>query len=147
MSYNYENTEYPNIYENTYWGYFRFEETRPGGNKILFENRNKFIKDYNIIKYKGHLPLYAIKETLFNGMYDCLFRQSELNNRPNIYQDHLEFYETKQTFIVLFSNYGGVPNEEYLEDAKKEGFIQLDYPLYTTDAITMYKEVLKKKYR
>jgi len=126
---------------------FVLKKQDQGEIKYYLKIETKFIKDYNIIKYKGHLPLYAIKETLFNGMYDCLFRQSELNNRPNIYQDHLEFYETKQTFIVLFSNYGGVPNEEYLEDAKKEGFIQLDYPLYTTDAITMYKEVLKKKYR
>ena len=44
--YSYQNTDYPNIFKNVYWGHHFFSD----GDGVIAQARNKFIADFNIQK-------------------------------------------------------------------------------------------------
>ncbi len=112
-------TDYPKVYDLKYWGQFR------GGNekKNIYENRNKFIKDYNInIKSKSHQ---------FNTSH-ALWSNKELRD----YADHTEYYLENDTknIIIITSPYR--PDSwNYFESI---GWTEI-YPLYNSSAKTFIK--------
>ena len=56
--YNYEMTEKSEIYKGVYWGRFKYNEE----NEEIIENRNRFIKDWEISKSLniGEIPKYVL---------------------------------------------------------------------------------------
>ena len=92
------NTEYPNIYLNSYWGRFRSEPEME-----IIINRNEFIKEYKIQKYALRIPQYVLKYTDRNY-------QGYKGMRP---MDHTEYYITHDyDWIVLNSPYGDLHEDD-----------------------------------
>ena len=138
--YNYELTKYPQYFHYTYWGCFEVYNNEEDI-EILCENRNKFIEENNIIKHRENIPDYIKNETLY---YRGANIRASKKDRDMFYQDHMEYYETEEEYIVIFSNY--TPYEEYKDIALKNGFKLLPYNLYTIgNSKTMIKKVLKRK--
>jgi hypothetical protein len=83
-------TNYPEFYRQTYWGQFRGRNE----NNYIYENRNKFIQDYNI----------NIKSKINNNK---IINEIYLNQELVKELDHIEVYKQKDTnkFIILSSNY------------------------------------------
>ena len=97
--YYYQTTDYPNIYKNAYWGTHQIcrltngQILRPEAD--IIQNRNDFIKRFEIVKYKRPTP----------RQWDI---QEEKNGRTRI--DHREYYEDihKRTIYVC-SQYDPFP--------------------------------------
>jgi hypothetical protein len=77
----YQYTEYPKIYEGSYWGNF---DSKPEDN--IANNRNSFITDYNIKKYVKHMPRsgkkiekYMKQYSWFNGRHLELYSINDKN--------------------------------------------------------------------
>jgi hypothetical protein len=118
----YECTDYPKIYRNVYWGAFRTDSSgeRP---QSITDNRNRFIVDYGIKKYK------ALNSKL-----------ESIQQKETVYMDHVERYATNDGFIIVTSPYNHINPEDY----EKAGWTQI-YPLYHENAITFIK-ILNHKY-
>jgi hypothetical protein len=119
----YTKTEYPKIYMSTNWGHFKlihpweFIET-----KNIMENRNQFIKDYNIKKVK--------RETV--KIYR--FIKEEEKKLP---LDHTEIYITNdKKLIIITSPYKHVDPLDF----EFWGWTMI-YNLYSNDAYTFIKEI------
>jgi hypothetical protein len=116
--------------------------------KEIYNNRMEFINRFNIIKCKGnqcHIPNYIKMDTLYNHYLDTyIYNKKKLIGRDKFDQDHIICYETPTTYIITFSNYG---DYGWRADAEKNGFLDFGKSIYNKGADTMYKEVLKKKYR
>jgi len=118
-SYYYDLTAYPKIYKSTYWGTFKLYEEKPDErlNKII-ENRNNFIKEFNIKCYEKKLPKYM------------LMRCEKIINIG----DHVEKYKTNDNkLIILNSPYE--PSEKEHQHFLKLGYIEVQ-PLYNHFAKT-----------
>ena len=124
--YNYEATEYPNIYKNVYWGYS--QDTLY--DKEVLVNRNEYIKEWGIIQA---ISPQSVKYVLYQS------QTYEIENprkgyyrtgRRKEFADHAEFYKTKTGYAVITS-----PYEEYDEEAKKLGYERIA-PLYQSSTPT-----------
>ena len=105
-------TEYPSIYENTYWGNFQCK-TEPE----IIENRNKFIPDYDI-KKTCRTPKYVDKQVDIEG------------------SDHMEYYlNGSGQFVTIMSPY---TNEKIYNHFLSNGWAEI-YPLYNTGYKTFIK--------
>lgn len=131
-NYYYDLTDYPKLYKSTYWGTFKCYEEKPDErlNKII-ENRNNFIKEYDIKCHEKKLPKYMLMR--------C-------EKHINI-GDHVEKYKTNDNkLIILNSPYS--PSEKEHEQFLKLGYIEIK-PLYNhfaktylyiTDIVTSQKK-------
>jgi hypothetical protein len=87
-----QSTDYPKIFENTYWGCFHYEAEKI--DESIFENRNRFVKRFDIKKEfwprgKGSAVINIFASTTLD--YFC---------------DHIEGYVTKfNEFVLICSNY------------------------------------------
>lgn len=90
---DYQKTNYPKIYQATYWGHSMYT----GGGEDVFNNRNNFITEFNIKKYKENRPLSTSK------LYRYYFGKG-------IY-DHTECYNTHDKNILVFINSPTYPLE------------------------------------
>ena len=128
---NYKRTKYPTIFKKCYWGYF----SEKGSPLDIYNNRNNFKEEYDIIKGRGkEAPKYIKKDLLSN-----------FSDKGYIFiQDHFEIYETEKAYIGVFSNYGKKTKD--IEKAKNFGY-NIYKDLYNCNTTTMIKEVFKKKYR
>ena len=117
---NYEKTEYPEIYMNTYWGNFTDD-----ADEEIINNRNNFIKDFEIIGImKEEKKMIELKQILINK-YLTFF-------------DHIEIYKTiNNTYIFITSPYG-------LEKNEMLGFKKI-YNLYSHYSNTFYIEYEKSE--
>lgn len=89
MKYLYELTDYKNIYRNTSWG-----NCFPTcDDKNILENRNSFIKDYNI-KNSPKRILNKVKTYISNLQY----------TKARSFLDHLEFYTTKNGDSIIITS-------------------------------------------
>lgn len=113
MTLNYQLTNYPFIFKNTYWGNFN------NANSNIIENRNRFVEEFKIKRYN-----YKIGHDLKLHYNDPIF-------------DHVEFYNTIDGKIIIISS----PYAPNVSDAKYEYYgFNLYSQLYTTPAITYLKE-------
>ncbi|MEI7675011.1 MAG: hypothetical protein WCI60_04735 [bacterium] len=119
MTYFYDCTKYPKIYDATYWGHFKAMGTHYLEPEIV-ENRNNFINDYHIKKVIKKLQKF---EKHIIGQ--C---------------DHLEYYittEKKQILICSpYSNFDSFSKQPFLE----KGWIEIP-PMYSRSATTFMKEI------
>ncbi len=118
---NYDLTDYPKVYKLKYWGQFTYDE-RDTNNEIL-ENRNKFIKDYNInVKSKSQ----------------HFHTHHALSSSTKLYShlDHIECYlENGTKNIIIITSLCNINSINYL---KSNGWDEI-YPLYSSGAKTFIK--------
>jgi hypothetical protein len=117
--YYYTHTNYPKIFNQTYWG--AFDNSKNKLEEEIIENRNKFIRTYNIkdIKSKSKVPAY-INKFIDRNAYPFL--------------DHTEVYITKDNnYVAISSPYADI-NSEHIEN----GWTEI-HALYNTSAKTFIK--------
>ena len=109
-------TNYSNIFEGTYWGNFDLE-IADWAFQNIFNNRNKFVVDFNIKKSIKQLPQWVEREINY-GVFD-----------------HVEVYrDIHDQYVIIFSNYYSKIDEiAYNHKFKKYS------PLYRDDATTYIK--------
>ena len=101
----YTHTNYPKIFNQTYWG--AFDNSKNKLEEEIIENRNQFIRTYNIkdIKAKSKVPAY-INKFIDRNAYPFL--------------DHTEVYITKDNnYIAISSPYADI-NSEHIENGWTE---------------------------
>jgi hypothetical protein len=122
MSHYYELTKYPRIYSKTYWGAFINDDNRLP--LSIIENRNAFIKDFNI---KGICTIPKRKYEIVRHLLD--------RNQVSRHIDHTETYKTKDGNIVIVNS----PYSVTCDDDEKE-LLDMGYQkyekLYCTSART-----------
>lgn len=131
--YYYEYTDHKKIYNHSYWGHFGksidMNDNHRKPEPEIIQNRNKFIKEYDIVKYVDKRTKYVLNEYEFNnGRIDHIF-------------DHLEFYKTNDNKYILVSSPYGMNKEKELTYYNM-GWLKI-YPLYSFDAVTFIKIVSK----
>ena len=134
MPYFYELTEYPRIFKKTYWGTFNRNDYEMAEIMEIINNRNEFIKKYNIKqcipKYK--LPKKVFNETIINDVNDMFLF------------DHVEYYKSYDNkYYMLNSPY---TNEGSNVD-KRLSLMRFEkiVPLYFKNAVTFIKEIVPVK--
>ena len=154
-----DQTKYPNIFEKVYWGYNLYDPNRDDKYLDLkyadvFENRNKFVEQFNIKKaidkfnpgIKLLLNLEFNYETLDNMKKDNLFTKTpakiidkfKYETLSHEFNDHIEVYETNDNKIIVLSSPYTLRNSDYELFLEKTGFI--DYgKLYNSSALSFYK--------
>ena len=124
-TYYYEFTDYPDIYCNTYWGNFslrrREKYLKTKFKTLIVYNRNRFIKEYNIVKCKT--PRRNLIDEILNDNYT----------------DHNEYYQDKDgNYIHLFSTHPYDDMEIYKD-------YTIIYPLYHEYQTTFIKYLPRLK--
>jgi|SRR5690625_936647 len=107
-------TSHPNIFKDTYWSGFSSEKHKL--NSAIFENRDNFVDDYNIISYVN-------------------------KKRPhNVYKlfDHCELYKSRDGFVYVTS-----PYEDASTEADEYDFTEYSQ-LYNMKAKTYVREFESK---
>lgn len=122
---NFQVTDYPKIYRDTYWGNFLYDQIIYGN---IINNRNQFVIDYKIKAIGKGKALNDFECNRRNGYYQKLF-------------DHCEIYRTHDNkYIFIISPYGTIDDLNKHIDINKFqntfGFKVID-PLYSKHAITM----------
>ena len=113
----YNNTNYPNIFKETYWGNFDLETTDLLSMKNIFYSRNKFVDDFKIKKSTRKYPQWV---------------ENEKSHRDF---DHVEVYkDIHNQYVIIFSNY----HSKIDEIANNHKFKKYS-PLYRDDATTYIK--------
>lgn len=87
---NSRRTDRPRLFRNTYWG--EFESKDP--DDYVIENRNKFAREYALIRKARRLP-----RCVLNLLYEAKTHFGKI--------DHVEVYENDWAYVVVFSNYVG----------------------------------------
>jgi len=122
MTYCYDLTKYPKVFEGTYWGSFKKNVNISITDEILV-NRNSFVESNNIVKNIISYPRYIDKE------FELL----------NNYIDHKECYITSDRKYILisspYSNYDKYYNEFDWKPISK---------LYTDSSYT-YMKIIQMK--
>lgn len=82
-------TQYPQLYENTYWGNFKAGKGYP--NSDIVNNRNEVAEQYSLLK--NIMPRPAYLQYLLDDLRSC----------ENKYLDHVETYEipNKKVMIIV----------------------------------------------
>jgi hypothetical protein len=137
MSQNYELTDYPKIYGETYWG-----NGASFGEAEIIANRNEFVTKNDVDKY------YSIpscnKERSLNKIFDLKDKDGQI--LKNFRRDHIEYYKTKKnhnsdkTTICIFSNTNSQVSEEIFNLIETNGYIEIP-PMYDTTQRTFMKVV------
>jgi hypothetical protein len=88
-----DRTQYPKIFENTYWGCFSYEANSI--DEPIFENRNRFVKKFDIQR-----------EFWPRGKGSAVMHSRFRSTRLTHFCDHIEGYVTRfSEFVVICSNY------------------------------------------
>lgn len=130
MDFNYDQTMYPKIFNKTYWGYFSCKFLDE--DKFIFENRNKFIQEYNIKRCCGNkIPQYIEYDV------DLYFTKKFKN-----FNDHRECYlDEDKNYVFIVSPYSRNIKEGEDEFLKDTPFKKI-YQLYNPKSIT-YMMIIK----
>ena len=111
---NSEKTNYRKLYDGTYWSNFKSSDDKTE----IYNNRNRFVEEYNIKSNIVFPPRYISKETDNNTMYD-----------------HVEHYKTRdRTYVIISSPYAPNVDEFY----ELNGWKRI-YKLYANNAATYIK--------
>ena len=132
--YNYEQTKYPKIYTNTYWG--NFKELV---NKEIIDNRNDFVTKYNIKGWKNKSVGKILHE------YGYIFKSRERPflsaDKRGFFTDHLELYSTyKKNETIGIASYNYTLCEEKQQILLNDGWSEI-YPLYGIGDKTYIKRI------
>lgn len=135
MDYNYQLTKYPKIFDNVYWGHFKFEPDEDETKEII-NNRNEFIEEFSIVRQKKILVRH-LKKLHKQGFPTDIFDHS---NEMSGLVDHRECYYTGKVtrkHILIYSPY--CKNEdEITEFFVNYGFNEYK-PLYAGNARTFVR--------
>jgi len=116
-------TDYPSIFNKTYWGAFQGEPE-----KDIIENRNQFIVDWEIEK-KYKLPKYMLR------------KWGHLVDYNSNLIDHVEVYKTRNnTCVIVNSPYSIIPASKEEIEIIKLGYLKT-YPLYNDMALSYIVEL------
>ena len=119
----YTRTQHPKMYQNTYWGHPKYDDSYAN----MIDNRNKFPNDFDIKCYmsKCKRPQYILEEI-----------------EPR-YIDHPEVYINKDgDYVIISSPYSPQDSEYHLAN----GWTEI-YPMYNTSARTFMKKVPLRRRR
>lgn len=131
-----DKTNYASIYKMTYWGGNDFEETKKTlCGKDIFENRNKFVSDYGIVRISKKKPQYIREEI-------------DRNRSAVIKIDHSEVYVVNdKKYVVVSSPYFG--NDENISKKLDKQYENMGwtkiYKMYSEDANTYIKIIPFRK--
>ena len=122
----YTHTEFPKIFENTYWGNLDSECT--GLN--VSQHRDNFVKN---LKIKKAVKTGKIVGTLsgLSGCGDCVF-------------DHIEVYQTYDNNIVVVSSPYRRKDEYYQKFIQDNGFTDTDNLYIDCMSVSFYKVFNKR---
>lgn len=121
-----DKTDFPEIFESTYWGAFAATDTSP--EQEIIENRNALVRDYALVKRRGRAcPQYVKKH--FGLKLDWPYQLR--------FWDHVEVHENATEYIVISSPYGPANYEIW------EGFEAIP-PVYSSSAKSYLGRVPKK---
>lgn len=119
-------TEYEETYSNCYWGQFTYDPRRDDSISHIFDNRNKFITDYDIKLKQSRLDKFKY----FMHLIRCFMTDD--------FFDHLECYKTNdKKLIFIISPY---TNYDRIKDKMEAMEITHIYPLYSNSATTWMKQ-------
>ena len=141
-----ENTDYPQLFEKTYWGGFSKEVP---DSKIV-ENRNNFVKKYGLSKVVDKRPMFISHHLgdKLNGSRITIQHISKLMSEDPYPcpTDHTEVYTSAKNswYIIITSPYRASVSETDHQAFLKEGWEPTD-PLYNPAAITYVKVIDKIK--
>lgn len=122
-----DRTNYPEIFESSYWGRFRATDEAP--EHEIVANRNALVRDYGLVKRnKTTYPKYVTEH--FGLKLDWPYRMR--------FWDHLEVYESKDEWIVICSVYGPMNYEIW------QGFEPIA-PVHSLDAKSYLGRVPKRR--
>lgn len=122
QSFNYMQTNYPQLYENVYWGMFKSATEYTN----IYNNRNAFVSDFNINANKKY-------GRVLKGIIE------ELRTQNRRLFDHMEGYVTNHgSYIIFFSPY--VITEEQLRLIGNYGFNEM-YNMYSERTKTFFVEI------
>lgn len=116
-------TAYPKIFSNTYWGATEDGIDLP---EQIIQNRNKFVEDNKIktnITYSRQKRITQKKQ-----IKNQLFFLEHMKGQTT---DHIEFYDNGISVIGLSSNYNDSDEMAWVD----AGFHKIE-PLYTLDSTT-----------
>ena len=117
MNHNYNFTDYPNIYKDTYWGGFVDER-----NDEICEYRNMFVKLYKITKHVSKVPDYIYKETARHISH---------------FLDHIECYMNAcNMYICIASPHTCNEADEWFLE---RDWIKTSYKMYSQNTTTYVK--------
>jgi len=145
-------TKYPNIFNSHYWCSGTYQDNDK--QKIVINNRNLFVEEFNIKKTSNKQPNYIYYQFRMDelGMYtsckkeELVYKFKKENNIPSPYKlptdmfDHFEIYESNDLYIAIFSPYH--PDDEYKQIAFNMGYEIYDKVLYG-GAVTFIKKIDK----
>lgn len=114
-------TKYPDIYKKTYWN----GDMKKYCSDLIFENRNKFVKEFNIKKIckNKNLPSYLMKyiKPFFNKDYF----ESYLTNSNNFICVVHDIYDVFECMKTNCHNHGWKPIYKIFNDSSNSYVIEL----------------------
>lgn len=125
--YYFELTKYPKIYSKSYWGNFLLSKIHMYlknrfNTKQMIHNRNLFVEQYNIVKYKK--PRRNFENEIAHYRYT----------------DHNEYYQDKDgNYLHVFSNHPCKDHMRLYDD------YTIIYPLYAENQTTFIKHLPRLK--
>jgi hypothetical protein len=120
-----DQTDYPKIFSDTYWGNTRYEDALDLPDEII-KNRNDFAERFKI---KTNITHKKRKHTnIINQIKNQFFWLEHMKGQTC---DHVEFYDNGIAVIGVSSNYNNFDEISWVE----AGFHQID-PLYALDSHT-----------
>lgn len=117
----YTRTQSPKLYEKTYWGHPKYDDSY----EKIIQNRDNFPRDFDIKCYmsKCKRPQYVLKEI-----------------EPR-YIDHPEIYINKDgDYVIISSPYDPHEADNHLAN----GWTEV-YPMYNTSARTFMKKIPSRR--
>jgi len=149
-------TKYPNIFNYHYWCGGTYEDNE--NEKVIINNRNLFVEEFNIKKTSNKQPNYIYYQFRMHelGMYThwknehLIYEFKKENNIPNKLpyhmMDHFEIYESKDLYIAIFSPYKPAVDNDRENDRKEIAF-NMGYEIYDKvlydNCITFIKKIDK----
>jgi len=127
-----ELTDYPDIFI-CYWGNFKVRDLNI--TPTIIENRNKLVKDYDILDCKPRGITRRTNRQLRYTKYirKYLYDNKELEDHFPQHADHREYYKIPNGTLLIHS-----PYREYDEENELAGFQRI-YPVYTSSAYSYAK--------
>ena len=135
-------TNYPDIYECSYWGQFIFDDSYSHDhiNINIIENRNKFIKEYNIAKYNSKNNKYIKLQTDMNRLKDEPLPSGGFENNIWVHTEHYLTHDKKR--IMVISPYIDIDSPENISEFE-EYFNKHNFKpynkLYSIDTLTFIR--------